>query len=67
MEQIEQGSRKYGYSIFLKNHCCPNETMPKKQVKAKFKYYSLNSFFDLSKPIGVAFFSTAYIQHTSVL
>ena len=44
MEQIEQGSRKYGHSNFLKNHSCPNETIPKKQFKARCKHYPLSNF-----------------------
>jgi len=57
MEQIGQGSRKYGYSNFLEKLV--------KNIDASINLLAI--FFYLSKPIGDAFFSIAYIQHTSAL
>lgn len=57
MEQIGQGSRKYGHSNFLEK--------VERNIDASTNLSAI--FFYLSKPIGAAFFSIAYIQHTSVL
>lgn len=57
MEQIELGSRKYGHSNFLEKLV--------RNIDASINISTIFSY--LSKPIGTAFFSIAYIQHTSVL
>jgi len=56
-----------GIQLFYKNHCYPNEQYLKNKLRQNVNISLSAIFFYLSKPIGDAFFSIAYIQHTSAL
>ena len=68
MEEMWLGSRKYGHSYFWKKIVVVQmKQFLKNNLRPDANIILSAIFVCLSKPIGAAFFSIAYIQHTSVL
>ena len=69
MEEMWLGSRKYGHSYFWKKIVVVQMKQLLKKLTGNIDdSINFSTIFSyLSKPVGAAFFSIAYIQHTSVL
>ena len=68
MEEMWMGSRKYGHSYFWKKIVVVQMKQLLKKLTGNIDdSINFSTIFSyLSKPVGAAFFSIAYIQHTSV-